>query len=150
MTAREYLETYGNVQEYAEKLREKYEELKARYDSAAGGLLIGEREKDINKPTERKVERVQTALAQWRKAALNALEIRQEIFLSIIKVEDAGGDILIERYIHLKKWEDVCEAVNLSWPAVRHKHRKALDELQLIVDNGAGERLLAIIEDQAE
>ena len=61
-----------------------------------------------------------------RTAELEALETRQKVFDLIARVEGVKGQILYERYINLKKWEDVATAVCYEERQTRRLHDEAV------------------------
>ena len=102
-----------------------------RSPSAADGMPHGS---GISKPVEQRVERMNEKLEQLATARLDAIQIRQEIFDTIMCVDGLEADVLIERYVYLRKWEDVCIAVNYTWPTVRLAWHRGLDRVQEIID----------------
>lgn len=146
MEAREYLERYRQAQNKADMLREKMEEARASYDIVGGPAFTEFRRAGISKPTERKVERAQRALEAWRAAQIHALEIRQNVFALIMALPCHDADVLIERYINLKTWEQVEAATSYSHCAVHKMHRRALQLVQDLIDGGALELLDADID----
>lgn len=137
MTAREYLEQYREAQAWADRLREKYDSLVAAYGDVGGMDYTSERPAGISKPTERKVERAQAVLEKWRRAQLAALEIRQNVYALATALPCPESDILIERYVNLRTWEQIEAATEYSHCAVHKIHRQALQLLQDVIDNGA-------------
>ena len=136
MDAREYLEKHGQAQRKADKLKEKYEELRAAYDAIGGTDYTSVRHAGINKPTERKIEKAQAALEKWRRAQLDALEIRQNVYALIMALSCHEADILIERYINLQTWDQIEQATQYSRTAVFKIHRQALQHIQDNIDSG--------------
>lgn len=133
MTAKEYLDQYRKSQYRADRLYERYIESMESIDSVGSSsnydvVHIG-KSAGIS-PTEKKAIQLSMKLDKWRNASLDALELRQEVFGLIYDIPGYGGDILYERYILLKNWEDVCDALSLSWSTVRSHHIKALDTVQ--------------------
>ena len=137
MTAREYLERYRLAQNKADILLEKLEEARAGYDTVGGAAFTDHRHIGINKPTERKVEKVQAAADAWRRAQLDALEIRQNVFALIMALPCHESDVLIERYINLNTWERTEAAIGYSHCAAHKLHRRALQHTQELIDAGA-------------
>lgn len=54
-------------------------------------------------------------------------EITDKIELSDSEDEK---DVLTYRYIKLMKWEDICEAMHVSWRQVHNIHNKALEHFE--------------------
>ena len=67
-------------------------------------------------------------------AKLEAIRIRQEVFDTIMLLDGLEADVLLERYVYLSKWEDVCISVNYSWPPVRLAWHRGLDRVKDIID----------------
>ena len=62
------------------------------------------------------------------------LVVQREIEAMIEKVERVDLKlVLIERYINLKRWEDIAAHNNFSWNTVHRKHREALEKVQTIL-----------------
>lgn len=76
---------------------------------------------------EDRILRIIDLKKEWADEALDALEVRQEIFGLIVNVADSPGDVLIERYIHLKQWDRVSDDLSISLTQVHKSHRQGLD-----------------------
>ena len=78
----------------------------------------------------RKVENDAIRLADkamaWKMAELDAIEERQEVFALIYDIPGVEGDVLIERYLNLHRWEDICVLLHYSWHGIHAAHRRAL------------------------
>jgi DNA-directed RNA polymerase specialized sigma subunit len=108
MDAREYLEQYEIAQGRADELRARYEELVAQYDCIGSSLgTEGVRRSEVSKPTERKVEKAQKAYEKWQLAALHAVDVRQQIYGTIMKLPIDEAEILALRFIELNTWEAI-------------------------------------------
>ena len=135
MTAGEFLDQYRTAYFKAARLKEKLDQLKEGYDSTQGGIVFTSRKSGINNPTERKAERVQTALDKWANAQLDSVEIRQKITDVIFGIEDNNiVDTLWYRYLGLLTWEEVCDAVGYSWPQVRKFHKEGLEVIDRAIN----------------
>lgn len=141
MTARDYLEQYQQAQRRADSLKEKYTDLVDAYGDINGPAYTESRRTGINKPTERKVERAQAVLEKWRRAQLDALEIRQDIYALLEALPCNEADILIRRYVWLEKWEQIEQATGYTHAAVFRIHRQALPLVQDLIDNGVIEEI---------
>jgi len=131
MTAKEFLRQYYYADLEAKKLRAEYEKERELIDairvpSDIDGMPHGN---GISKPAEDKAIRLADKARAWKMAELDAIEVRQKVFDLIKDVPGAEGDILIERYINFKKWEEVCVAVHLSWRQTHRLHSKALKKI---------------------
>ena len=134
MNAREFLDQYRTAYNKAARLKEKLNQLKEEYTSVGGGIILAKNGSNINKPTERKVERVQKAFDKWAAAQLDAVEIRQNIFDVINGIEDCKiADVMWFRYLGLLTWEEVCDAVGYSWCQVHKMHRKGLELIDQLI-----------------
>ena len=61
------------------------------------------------------------------------LKVQQEIAATIEKVERSDLRlILFERYINLKRWEDIAADNNYSWRTVHRKHGEALAQVGIV------------------
>lgn len=128
MTAKEYLKQYDKAVKRARRYREEYENESALIDAVRSlsdndGMPHGS---GISKPTEDKAIRLTDKRLRLIQAELDAIHIRQEVFDMIDGIEGPEGEILYERYINLRKWEEVCVTVHLSWRQVHRLHAKGL------------------------
>lgn len=136
MTARQFLAQYEYAVERIHRLQEEYEEESLLIDAVRSlsdndGMPHGS---GISKPTERKALRLASKMQRLIDARLDAIRIRQDVFDTIMLIDGLERDVLIERYIYLKKWADVCEAVHFTWPTVRAAWHRGEDRLQKIID----------------
>lgn len=132
MTAKEFLKQYERADKYACRLRHEYEREREMIDSIRSslntdGLPHGT---GVSRPTEEKALRLTDAFLRWKDAELSAIAVRQEVFELIAGVPDVEGDILYERYIMLRKWEQICILVNYTWSSTHRAHRRALRIVQ--------------------
>ena len=88
----------------------------------------------ISKPTEDKAIRLADKSLRLAEARLEAVQIRQDVFDTVLSLGGLESDVLMERYIYLKTWEEVCRSVNYSWPPVRLAWHRGLDMIQTIID----------------
>lgn len=136
MTAENYLRQYEWAVNTIRRCEREYEEERLMIDSVRSpsdndGMPHGS---GISKPVEQRVERMNAKLDRLATARLEAVRIRQEIFDTIMCIGGLEADVLIERYVYLRKWEDVCFAVNYTWPTVRLAWHRGLDKVQEIID----------------
>ena len=136
MTAEKYLRQYERAVNTIRRCEREYEEERLMIDSVRSpsdndGMPHGS---GISKPVEQRVERMNAKLDRLATARLEAVRIRQEIFDTIMCISGLEADVLIERYVYLRKWEDVCLAVNYTWPTVRLAWHRGLDKIQEIID----------------
>ena len=136
MTAKEYLKQYEYAQKKADRLREEYETELMKVDAVRSlsdndGMPHGS---NISKPTEDKAIRLADKALRWKQAELDAIEIRQEVFDTIWDIPDVEGDVLYERYIHLRKWEEICVLLHYSWKGIHLVHRRALSIVDRLIN----------------
>lgn len=136
MTARRYLEQYRRAVQRIRRYEEEYERESLLIDAVRSlsdndGMPHGA---NISKPTENKAIRLVDKTQRIIDAKLEAIRIRQEVFDTIMELDDLECDVLLQRYVYLKKWEDVCLAVNYTWPTVRSAWHRGEDLIQDIID----------------
>ena len=128
MNAKEYLTQYRQATRRAERFRKEYEHEMQRIDAVRSlsdndGMPHGS---GISKPTEEKAIRLANAAARWKVAELEAIEIRQEVFSTISRIQGIEGDVLFGRYIELKPWEAIAADLNYSLRGIYAIHGRAL------------------------
>lgn len=137
MNAKEFLRQYETASRIASRLEKEYkreQELIDSIKSALGGDGMPHGS-GISKTVEDRAIRLVDKSMKWKTAELDALEKRMEVFEIIHKVPGIEGEILIERYINLRKWEEICVAIGYSWNGVHRAHRRALKAVQEILDS---------------
>ena len=137
MNAKEFLRQYEDANRRALRCKTEYETELEKID-AIGSTLSGDagmpHGSGVSRRTEDKAIRLADKAAKWKEAELDAIEARQNVFEMIYDVNGIEGDILYERYINLRKWEEVCVTVHMSWYSVHDHHKKALRIVQERVD----------------
>ena len=128
MTAKEYLKQYEYAQKKADRFREEYEAELLKVDAVRSlsdndGMPHGS---NISKPTEDKAIRLADKALKWKAAELEAIEIRNEVFETICGITDIEGDVLYQRYVKLRKWEEICVLLHYSWKGIHLVHKRAL------------------------
>lgn len=128
MTAKEFLKQYEYADQRARRLRAEYEREKALIDAIRSssdndGMPHGS---GISKPVEDKAIRLADKTMKWKMAELDALHARQEVFELINSIDGIEGEVLYERYVNLRKWEEICVLVHYSWQGVHKVHKRAL------------------------
>lgn len=139
MTAKEYLRQYEYAVKRIHRLEEELEVERLMIDSVRSlsdvdGLPHGT---NISRPVEERAIRIVDKAAELYDARLEAIEIRQDVFetvMSIMKQDKLASDVLYERYIQLKEWRQVCEAVSYTWPTVRRAWHRGLDLVELQIN----------------
>lgn len=128
MTAKEYLKRYEEARRQERRLRSEYAKEMELIDSVRStlggdGMPHGS---GISKRVEDMAIRLSDKAAQWKMAELDAIRIRQEVFETISKVPGIEGEVLFERYVNLRKWEEICVELHYSWHGIHAAHRRAL------------------------
>ena len=137
MTAKEFLKQYEYADKRARRFREIYETQQEKID-AIGSALAGDglpHGSGISRKTEDKAIKLADAALAWKEAELDALMIRGEVFAMIEDVPGVEGEILYQRYIKLKPWEEICVAIHYTWSSTHRAHRRALAIVQRRLDN---------------
>lgn len=132
MTAKEFLKQYEYADNRAKRYRALYEEQQEKID-AIGSTLAGDglpHGSGISRKTEDKAIKLADAALAWKEAELDALMIRGEVFAMIEDVPGVEGEILYQRYIKLKPWEEICVAIHYTWSSTHRAHRRALAIVQ--------------------
>ena len=132
MTAKEYLRQYEYADIRARRCKAEYETELEKID-AIGSTLSHDagmpHGTGVSRKTEDKAIRLADKAMKWKEAELDAIMIRQEVFELIHDIDGTEGEILYERYINLRKWEDICVIIHMSW---KHTHRLHARALQIV------------------
>ena len=137
MTAKDYLEQYGNAVRRIRQLEEEYEAEQLLIDAIGStsdndGMPHGN---GISKPTEEKAVRLADKAMRLVEAKIEAIEIRQEVFDTIMQVGGLESEVLLERFVYLRDWMTICRNLNYSWYPVRIAWHRGEEILQEILDN---------------
>lgn len=136
MTAKEYLRQYEELNRKAIRHEQEYR-LELEQIDAIGSTLSGDGQPHgtgISRKTEDKAIRLADKAMKWKVAQLDAIEKRQEIYDLIHDIPGYEGEILYQRYIMLRKWEEICILVHLSWTQTHEHHKRALHIVQLRIE----------------
>lgn len=138
MTAKEFLKQYEHADRIVQRCKAEYETEVEKID-AIGSTLSNDgmpHGSGISRRTEDKAIRLAEKATKWKAAELDAIAKRQEVFEVINRVPGIEGDLLYERYINLKSWEQVAEAIDRSdkWCRTR-LHSNALQIVKKIIYN---------------
>lgn len=128
-TAKQYLKQYESAVKTAQRVRREYEEELDLIDnirSSLGGDGLP-RSGEISKKVERQALKLSEKADELREAEAAAIETRQMIFRTVMQVPDDKGSVLYERYILLKEWKDVADAVGYSEGHIYELHRQGLE-----------------------
>lgn len=128
MTAKEYLKQYEYAEKRIARLTHEYEQEAMLIDAVRSlsdndGMPHGS---GISKPTEDKAIRLADKKLRLIDAKLEAIRIRQELFDFIDSIDGVEGDVLCERYINLRSWEEICCVIGYGWAQTHRYHRRAL------------------------
>ena len=126
--AKEFLRQYEYADRRARRLKAEYEQELLMIDAVRSvsdndGMPHGS---GISKPVEEKAIRLADKAMRWKMAELDAIHARQTVFELINSIDGIEGDVLYERYINFRKWEEICILVHYSWQGVHLVHRRAL------------------------
>ncbi len=139
MTAKEFLKQYEVLSNKALRYKTEYETELEKID-AIGSTLSNDagmpHSTGISRKTEDRAIRLADKALKWKEAELDAIEKRQEVFEVINRVPGIEGNLLYERYINLKSWEQVAEAIDRSdkWCRTR-LHSNALQIVKKFIYN---------------
>jgi len=135
MTAERYLRQYEWALNTIRRLERELKEERLQIDSVRSpsdndGMPHGS---GISNPTADKATELTDAASKLFDAKVEAIRIRQEVFDTIMKVGGLEADVLIERYVYLRTWDMVCDAVHYSWPTVRLAWHRGLDKVAELI-----------------
>lgn len=132
MTAKEFLQQYGEAVRIAEMVKTEYDQEQDLIDSVRSNLGGDGTPHGggISKATENKAIKLADKALELKDAELEAISIRQKVFDVIRTVPGEKGDVLYERYINLKSWDEVADSVGYSKRHARNLHDEAIDIVQ--------------------
>lgn len=136
MYAKEYLKQYENAVRRAQRLQKEYEDELEQIDnirSSLGGDGLP-RSGEISKKVERQALKLSEKAEELKGAEVEAIAIRNEIFRTVMRVPDDMGSVLYERYILLKKWDDISDSVGYTVRHIHNIHREGLDYIEKILN----------------
>lgn len=135
LTAREYLKQYEEAERLVRRLEIEYQEETEKIDTIKSSVGDGSPHSGaISKTVEIRAMRLADKALEWKKAELDAVQIRQQVVKVINEIPGEQGDVLYERYINLKRWDDVAEAVGYSTRQVHRIHQAALVSVQDVLE----------------
>ena len=131
MTAIEYLRQYRDADRLVRRLRYEYEKEFELIDTIKSTSDIDDlpRSKRVSKLVEDKAIKLADKAMELKIAELQALHVRQEVFETVLSIGGDESDVLIERYINLRTWTDLCVAVHWSWYKVHELHQTGLKKI---------------------
>ena len=136
-TAKQYLKQYENAVKVAQRVRREYEEELDLIDnirSSLGGDGLP-RSGEISRKVENQALKLSEKADALREAEAAAIEVRQEIFRTVMRVPDEKGSVLYERYVLLKDWKDVADCVGYSEAHTYELHRQGLEFVNNLLNN---------------
>ena len=131
LKAKEYLERYEDALRRVRWCLEQYERESLLIDAIRSasdndGMPHGN---SIGRPTESKAIKLAEKGMDVLEARAEAYRAEGEVFAVAYKVGGVEGDVIIERYIKLKDWNDIYPAVNYSVSQTHRYHRAGLDKV---------------------
>ena len=138
MTAKEYLRQYEYATLRAKRCREQYETALEKIDAIGStlgtdGMPHGS---GVSRKTEDLAIKLGEAAQRYLDAEQEAFDVKERVYSIIADIDGTEGEILYERYINLRRWEDICVLVHLSWRQTHRLHRKGLQMVEKRALNG--------------
>ena len=135
MTAKEYLQQYGDAEQIAQRLKSEYDkqsELLITINSPQGsdGQPHG---RGVTSPIENKAIKLAEKLTEYQEAELEAIRIRQRVLRTVNKVPGQRGAVLYEKYINLKSWRQVADTLHYSKRHCYNLHNEGLDIVEELI-----------------
>ena len=136
MTAKEYLKQYADAESRRKRLESEYLKEQELIDAVRSTANYDDmpKSKSNNKAAEERILRLADKHLALVQAKLDAIEVRQEVFNTINKVDGAEGEILYHRWIMLRRWEEICVIMGYSWRGIHSLHNRALSEIDKILN----------------
>lgn len=135
MGAKEFLDQYAEAQRIAERMKTEYDKEAALLDSIRSPLGGDGQPKGggVSSPIERKAVRLAEKLTEYEEAVEDAERIKRRVLRTINKVPGAHGSLLYERYINLRSWRQVADALHYSKRHCFTLHNEALDIVEDLI-----------------
>ena len=136
MTVREYLRQYEKAKRRVRRLEAHYHELEEIAGAVKSPMDQDGQPKGftITRPTEEKAIRLAEALTELEAAREEAEAVLVGMYHVLDKIGGVYGDILIDRYISLMRWEDIADTVHYSLRQTHRLHQKALNMLREMIE----------------
>ena len=129
--AKEFLKQYEEADHIVRRLKTEYQEQLEQIDSIRSPIGDGTPHSgQISKTVEIQAIRLAEKAHEMKLAEAEAVRIRQRVVNVINTIPGEKSDVLYERYINLKKWDEVAESVNYSLRQVHNLHRDGLEYVQ--------------------
>lgn len=135
LAAKQYMDKYRDAVRRVRQCEEQYEREALLVDSIRSasdndGMPHGN---NIGRPTEERALRLVDKGMDIHDARIKALRIQREIFEVAYRVGGVEGDVLIERYINLKEWNEIFPVVRYSESQTHRYHLSGLDKVADLV-----------------
>jgi DNA-directed RNA polymerase specialized sigma subunit len=132
MTVKEYLRQYEEAERIARRMKSEYDAALLKIDAIKSpmdtdGTPHGS---GITRRTEEAAIQLAEAAERYKDAEIVAIKKRSQVFNLIWNVPGIKGDILYERYINLKRWDEIADIVHVSFRHATRLHGEALNELK--------------------
>lgn len=136
MTPKEYLRQYEDAERRIRRLEAEYNKEQELIDAVRSTANYDElpKSKSSKRAAEDKILRLADKSLNLIQAKLDAVEIRQEVFDTINKVDGPEGEVLYHRWIMLRKWEEISVIMGYSWRGIHSLHNRALTEIDKILN----------------
>ena len=136
MTAKEFLKQYEYAERRLRRLEIEYEDELTMIDAIRSasdndGMPHGS---TVGRPTEEKALRLADKRLRIVEQRIEATEKRQMVFDIVNSIDGIEGDLLFERYVRLKKWEEICVELHYSWNGIHAAHRRALAIVDVVLN----------------
>lgn len=131
---KEYLQRYGKAKKDLEREELLYKEaVLSFYPSCSiGGMggSAGHEDKDLSD----KIVHEEMIKKRYLKKRYQKLKILTEIKNAIERLDDPDEkNVLVHRYILLKRWDDICLDLDISWRQIHRIHSQALEHFDIPV-----------------
>lgn len=131
LKAKAYMDKYADALRRVRQCEEQLEREQISVDAIRStsdndGMPHGS---GTSNPTADKAVRLVDKGLDLFEARGKALEIQRKVFEVAYDIGGVESDVLIERYIKLKDWVEVCDAVGYGWSQTHAYHRIGLDKV---------------------
>ena len=136
LAAKKYMDKYGEAVRKVRQCEEQLERENLSVDAIRSasdndGMPHGT---NVGRPTEEKAIRLADKGLDLFEARERALRVQREIFEIAYRIGGVESDVLIERYVNLKDWNEVYAAVHYSETQTHRYHRAGLDRVADIME----------------
>lgn len=133
MTAKEYLQQYGDAEEIAQRLKSEYDKEAEFLDSIRSpqGSDGQPRGRSGSNPIEAKAVRLAEKLTEYQEAEFEAIRLKHRVLRTVNAIPGPVGAVLYERYINLRSWRQVADTLHYS---KRHCHNLHNEGLKVVED----------------